>query len=149
MGFHPVASLLPGSLPASFFLRRVIRRVLLMPRPKNAPELNRPHRVWFRLTGAEMAKLADAAGKAGVPANEYARMKAIGSRSPVGAQFRQQQEPPGMFELRHQLIRVGTLMNQIARRLNMVGEHEPQELTEASRDLREIFRRILSEITFH
>jgi DNA-binding transcriptional regulator YiaG len=119
-----------------------------MARPKKERDETRPHRIIFRLTGAEMKQLRQQAEAAGVSPHEYARMLATGA---AGAQARVtgRAEPPGAFELRQQLIRVGNNMNQIARRLNARDEYQPDELRTASRDLDQIFRRMLDGVTFH
>lgn len=118
-----------------------------MPRPRKKVEQARRHVVKFLLTAAEYAALSAQALSAGMDVNDYARTKATGraarrlSASPA--------EPPGTHELRQQLIRVGVNMNQIARQLNMTGEHEPAELQAASQHLERIFERILADVTFH
>lgn len=116
-------------------------------RPVKAAEEKRPHVVSFRLTNAEKAQLENEAAAAGLALNECARVKTTCAGAP--AVSAPHAEPPGAFELRQQLIRVGNNMNQIARQLNQKGEYEPQELKSASHELGEIFRRILAEITFH
>ncbi len=120
-----------------------------MARPRKPAEETRPHVVSFRLTDAEMAQLEKEAAAAGTVPNECARLKTIGGRAP--GRRRQAQEsgavPEVSFELRQELRRVGVNMNQIARRLNMIGEHEPEELAEASRRVEQVLNQILTGAT--
>jgi hypothetical protein len=105
--------------------------------------------VSFRLTDAEMARLEKEAAAAETVPNECARLKTVSRRVPGK---RKPAREAGhvlevSFELRQELRRVGVNMNQIARRLNMTGEHEPEELAEASRRVEEIIIRILAGAT--
>lgn len=117
-----------------------------MARPKKPTEERRTHVVSFRLTGAEMARLEKEAAAAGTVPNECARLKTTGGRAP-GARRKAREGGRGLevsFELRQELRRVGVNMNQIARRLNMTGEHEPEELASASRRVDEIITSLLT-----
>ncbi len=117
-----------------------------MPRPKKTAASTRPHVVAFRLNDAEKARLQDEAAAAGMALNDAARAKVTGATASVRFSAKRRQAPaenPALFELRQQLTRVGVNLNQIARRLHMTGEHEPQELKHACRDLDELFRALL------
>jgi len=105
--------------------------------------------VSFRLTDAEMAQLEKEAAAAGTVPNECARLKTVGGRAPAKRRSAREAGPvlEVSFELRQELRRVGVNMNQIARRLNMTGEHEPEELTQASRRVEEIITQILTGTT--
>jgi hypothetical protein len=117
-----------------------------MARPKKSAADARPHVVAFRLNDAEMALLRSEADASGMAASETARAKVTRARASArfGATRRSAApESQAMFELRQQLVRVGVNLNQIARRLNMTGEHEPDELRNACRDLDALFRLLL------
>jgi hypothetical protein len=124
-----------------------------MSRPKKSAPDTRPHVVAFRLNDAELARLQSEAGAAGVAASDAARAKVTGAgvavrlgRSPRRAT--PPPESPAMFQLRQELSRVGVNLNQIARRLHMTGEHQPDELKDACRDVDEILRRMLADDAF-
>ena len=143
----PVVSPFPGApLPSARLLRTRRTRESLMARPKKRTAATRPHVVAFRLNDAERARLAAEAAAAGLAPNDVARAKVTGARvlrTPLVAGARQPPaESPAMFELRQQLTRVGVNLNQIARRLHMTGEHEPDELKNACRELDAMLRRI-------
>lgn len=113
-----------------------------MPRPKKPQDERLRRIIKFRVTDAEFDALRREAEAVGLSAHECARMKATGTMPVVVSSA--QAEPPGMFELRTELRRVGVNMNQIARRLNMSGEHYPDELRDASKHLDEILLEILA-----
>ena len=115
-------------------------------RPKKPRAEKRAHIVSFRLTASQMAKLHTDAAAIGLEPNECARVKTTGRAVSARISFGPQAEPPHLFELRQQLVRVGVNMNQIARQLNMTGEHEPDALREASQHLNEILRRLLDSV---
>ena len=122
-----------------------------MARPKKPTTETRPHVVSFRLTDIEMAQLEKEATAAGLVPNECARLKTIGGHAP-GKRKKEREEEHRLelsFELRQELRRVGVNMNQIARRLNMTGEHEPEELASASKRIDEIITHILAGMTGH
>ena len=80
--------------------------------------------------------------------NECARLKTIGGRAP-GKREEERKAGRGLevsFELRQELRRVGVNMNQIARRLNMTGEHEPEALASASKRVDELITHILVDV---
>ena len=114
-----------------------------MGRPKKTSAQTRPHVVSFRLNAEEMAQLRKEAEEAGLEPGERARMKAVRVRGVAGGPATRRPSSPEAFELRQELRRIGVNMNQIARRLNMTGEHEPEELREASKHLDEVFLRML------
>jgi Bacterial mobilisation protein (MobC) len=120
-----------------------------MARPKKPADKTRPHVVSFRLTDEEMARLEREAAALGTVPNECARLKTVGGRAPgKGKPAREAGRVLEVsFELRQELRRVGVNMNQIARRLNMTGEHEPEELAEASRRVEEIITQLLTGAT--
>lgn len=122
-----------------------------MARPKKPTNETRPHVVSFRLTDIEMAQLEKEAVAAGLVPNECARLKTLESPAP-GKRKKEREgrrELQVSFELRQELRRVGVNMNQIARRLNMTGEHEPEELASASKRVDEIITHILAGMTGH
>lgn len=117
-----------------------------MPRPKKSPAATRPHVVAFRLNATEHAQLQCEADAAGMATSDVARAKVTGARSSVRFGSKRRSAPaesPALFALRQQLTRVGVNLNQIARHLHMSGEHEPEELKNACRDLDELFRALL------
>jgi hypothetical protein len=117
-----------------------------MARPKKSADAARSHVVAFRLNDAEMARLRSEADAAGEAAGETARAKVTGAGPSVRFASKRRSGPtesPAMFELRRQLMRVGVNLNQIARHLHMSGEHEPEELRNACRDLDDLFRALL------
>lgn len=116
-----------------------------MPRPKKSAAISRSHVVAFRLNDAEMARLRSEADAAGMAASDTARRKVTGTRAALRVlAARANAEPPAAFELRQQLVRVGVNLNQIARRLHMSGEYEPDELKAACRSLDEVLQKLLS-----
>lgn len=120
-----------------------------MARPRKPTDETRPHVVSFRLTDAEMARLQEEAAAASTVPNEYARLKTVGGRAP-GQRRKGREAGRGLevsFELRQELRRMGVNMNQIARRLNMTGEHEPEELASASKRVDEVITTILAGMT--
>jgi hypothetical protein len=126
------------------------------PAPPGRPLKGRQRRervIRFRVTKAEFDAFRKEGAPAGLSPHECARLKATGGAPlplpPAYARAQVEPEPPGMFELRQELRRVGVNMNQIARSLHMTGEHEPGELREASQHLNEIFARILEGRTIH
>lgn len=120
-----------------------------MARPKKNSAATRPHVVAFRLNDAENARLQAEAAAEGLARNDIARAKVIGPRASArvsAGRFAVPAESPALFELRQQLTRVGVNLNQIARRFHMSGEHEPDELKSACRELDSIFKALLSAI---
>jgi len=117
-----------------------------MARPKKPTDEARRHIITFRLTNAEMDQLEKESVASGTVPNECARLKTTGGPAP-GARKKVRAERPRLevsFDLRQELRRVGVNMNQIARRLNMIGEHEPAELVSATRRVDEILAKILT-----
>lgn len=117
-----------------------------MARPKKSAAAARPHVVAFRLNDAERARLDAEANAAGMAPADVARAKVTGARAAVRrlrARTAGHADSPAMFELRQQLTRVGVNLNQIARRLHMTGEYEPEELRNCCRDLDELLRALL------
>lgn len=112
-------------------------------RPPKAADRQRRHVIRFRVTNAELDALRTEGAAAGLSPHECARLKATGGASLPPSGVGAQVEPPGMFELRQELRRVGVNMNQIARSLHMTGEHFPDELRDAGQHLNEIFTRML------
>jgi hypothetical protein len=111
-----------------------------MARPKKDPKETRPYRVMFRLTAAEMKRLQRYAKAVGMEPNEYAREKTVRGEVRV----REVRELP--FAVVHELGRIGVNMNQLARRWNMTGEHEPEEVTAAFQHMDEVLGVILKAI---
>lgn len=117
-----------------------------MARPKKSAATARPHVLAFRLSDAELARLQSEADAAGMAPSDAARAKVTGARSSVRFASKRSGPPVesrALFELRQQLTRAGVNLNQIARRLHMTGDHEPEELRNACRDLDELFRALL------
>lgn len=115
-----------------------------MARAKRAPKepkVTLPRVVQFRLSEADYAKLKRDAQAAGIAPNECARLKTTGGVVTV----RQSYELP--FAVTYELGRIGVNMNQIARQLNMTGEHEPAELAEACERMDEMLRVILAAVS--
>lgn len=116
-----------------------------MPRPKKQPEETRRRIIKFRVDDAEFSLLEKEAKPAGLSVHERAREKAVAaSATASGRRLREQQETPGAFEMRQLLLRAGNNLNQIARKLNALGEHKPAELVDAAKHLDELFLRMLA-----
>lgn len=92
----------------------------------------------FRLTEADYEKLAAEAEKAGIVPNECARLKTTGG---VLQTQEQQSFPTAMIR---ELNKVGINVNQIARKINMTGEYQPDVLEETCQYLNEVLRTILA-----
>lgn len=121
-----------------------------MARPKKPHAKTRPRVVAFRLNDEEFARLRFEADANGLRPTEVARAKVIGRFTvPVSkATEGPAPEPPALFALRNEVARVGVNLNQIARRLNMTGAHEPDELAAACWAANEVLRRILDRHVF-
>jgi Bacterial mobilisation protein (MobC) len=122
-----------------------------MPRPKKAIADSRRHILKFRVTDIELAGLRRQGEAAGLSPHECARLKAC--YGPAKAERGSPALPataPDVFgfELRQDLRRVGVNLNQIARKLNTLDEHEPAELREVCATLNEILGRILAATPF-
>lgn len=118
-----------------------------MARPKKDAEAVRWHVVSFRLTDDEYGQLEREARGGGIGANDCARVKAIGFPAPVGVAA-PQSVPPGAvsFDLYQEVRRAGVNLNQITRKLHMLGYAEPRELTEAGQLLKEALTILLAEL---
>lgn len=106
------------------------------------PQEKRIHILHFRLTKAEMKRLEDEAGTVDMKPAEYARLKTTGE----AATLRQVFELPS--ELVFEVGRCGVNLNQIARRLNMSGEYEPEELAFVCERLEQLISTVLADITY-
>lgn len=107
-------------------------------RQPNEPKENRTRIVQFRLTEVDYERLKEEADKAGIVPNECARVKTTGRVMTL----RQTQELP--FAVTSNLGRIGSNLNQIARRLNMTDEYDSTALAEACERLNELLRIILA-----
>lgn len=119
-----------------------------MPRPKKTATDARSHVISFRLTDSERGRLQSEADVAGVPANDLARFKVTDGRVRLRVQTPASGQAPGTTAILQQLTRVGVNLNQIARKLNTLDQHEPAELRQACNDLDEILRRLLATHRF-
>lgn len=106
-----------------------------MARPSKNPQALRRFRLNLRLTASERARLDLAAAKAGITPSEYARRQILDGRVIV----REARDlSAGSFV---QIVRIGTNLNQIARRLNAGGKQAPAELASLCRKVESILGR--------
>lgn len=110
-------------------------------RQPKEPKVNRPHIVQFRLTAAAYAKLQREAQQVGMLPNECARMKTTEGVVKV------RQTPDLPFAITHELGRIGVNLNQIARRLHTIGEHDDAQLAEACERMNEVLTVLLAALT--
>lgn len=110
-------------------------------RQPNETKENRTRIVQFRLTEADYDRLKREADKAGIVPNECARVKATGRALTI------RQTPELPFAVTYELGRIGSNLNQIARRLNMTDEYEPSELAAACERLNELLHILLAAAT--
>jgi len=95
-----------------------------MARPRKPEAEKRDEVLGVRLTTAERAEAGQRAGVYGLSAAEFMRRRAFGHRMP-----RQAAEQRRVALIATALLRVGVLLNQIARAMN-AGQGAPPELTD-------------------
>lgn len=121
-----------------------------MPRPSKPAADSRRHFVRFRVTETELSALRTEAAQAGLSVHEQARANALASGlsgQRVGAPAAHPHAPE-LAEFNLQLIRIGSNLNQIARRLNAAGDHHPPELAAVLKTINDILRRALADVVF-
>jgi hypothetical protein len=132
----PLHPLLKGALS-----RRASKAFRLhMKRPAEKPKENRTETLIFRITRPQKKRVEKEAKSFHMEPNAYARLKVLGERVAVR---RVRELPP---EVTLELGRIGVNLNQIARRLNMTGEYEPEELAASCGRLEELLGIILSTV---
>lgn len=113
-----------------------------MARPRKDPQEKRVHVMRLRLTDAELQRLKNEACRVNMSPYAYARIKMIGQEAKLRQVF---ELPP---DLVFEVGRCGVNLNQIARRLNMSGEYEPEQLAFACERLEELINIVLSDIIY-
>lgn len=109
-----------------------------MPRPRKPDTEQLTKQVNFRISAADYERLRATAERAGMPVSDFLRHVALTGRVI---------ELPSIInrDAFVELVRIGTNVNQIARRLNAGGEVPQPVVDAAHRQLAEILERLLKE----
>lgn len=108
-----------------------------MARPKSAPTDRRDVRVNMRVSSTEAAILQQKADQAGMNITAFTRVAALGRRLPAAS------AQATDFETRHELRRIGTNLNQIAKAMNARREAIPHSLEQACAQLSAVLDRMM------
>lgn len=104
-----------------------------MARPQKAPEERRSEQVNVGLSPVELARVRDRASKLDTTVTDFVRSAALNKP------LRVEESTAVDFETRHELRRIGSNLNQIARVLNAGGNHAPAELSALCQKLDHLF----------
>lgn len=108
-----------------------------MARPRKNPQDRRTEQIGLPLSPVELAKLKAKAEAAGTNTTEFARAAALGKRIAVT------QSTAPDFITRHELRRIGTNLNQMAKAMNARKEVPPAALEAVIAKLDTLFDRWL------
>ena len=110
-----------------------------MARPRMAPEDKRSMRVNVRVSASEAAALQQKAEAAGMNVHAFTRAAALGRRLPAASAGATD------FETRHELRRIGTNLNQIAKAMNAGRDSLPHSLELACTQLTALLDRMMDD----
>ena len=107
-----------------------------MARPKKDKELRHKHQIMLRLTDTEYEIISESAKAANLPLAEYVRKQVM--KQKVIAKYEIVAALPELKKLVAEFGKIGSNLNQIARRFNQGGIH--------SQEMRQAIGRCLAEI---